>query len=351
MSDWQTLVDLERLTPWMDAQGLESGPIEAPVRLTGGTQNLLLRFRRGGREFVLRRPSLELRDVGGKTIAREARLLKALAGSHVPHAGLIAACDDETVLGAKFYLMEPVQGFNPNCAEGLPAPHAEQPALRRRMGMAMVDALLRLGEIDYQAVGLADFGRPVGFHSRQVSRWLAQLESVKGYPGWPGAEGLPGLARLADWLNAHCPQQFQVGIQHGDFHLSNVMFRHDSAELAAVVDWELATLGDPLLDLAWLVVTWPGADGRGAGTIEVHPWEGFCSSDELVAYYRAGSSRSLADFTWYLVLAGFKLGIFLEVSHARACAGKAPMAIGEKHHASALRLFATALQRIDQTAS
>lgn len=96
------------------------------------------------------------------------------------------------------------------------------------------------------------------------------------------------------------------------------------------------------------MVTWPDADGFGAGTIEVHPWAGFCSSDELVAHYRAGSSRSLADFTWYLVLAGFKLGIFLEVSYARACAGKAPMATGEKHHASALRLLATALQRIDQ---
>ena len=350
MSDWQQLVDLERLAQWMDTLGLESGPIEVPRRLTGGTQNLLLRFRRGERDFVLRRPSAELREVGRKTIAREARLLKALAGSRVPHAGLIADCADQSVLGASFYLMEPVQGFNPNDAAGLPAPHAEQPALRRRMGLAMVDALVRLGEIDYEAVGLADFGRPEGFHQRQVSRWLAQLDSVKDYPGWPGAAGLPGLERLAHWLNEHCPQQFQVGIQHGDFHLSNVMFQPDSGELAAIVDWELATIGDPLLDLAWLVVTWPGADGRGAGTIEVHPWDGFCSSDELVAHYRAGSSRSLADFNWYLVLAGFKLGIFLEVSHARACAGKAPKITGEKHHASALRLFEAALQRIDRTA-
>jgi len=127
---------------------------------------------------------------------------------------------------------------------------------------ALVDALLRLGDIDYQAVGLADFGRPDGFHQRQVSRWLAHLDSVKDYPGWPGASSLPGLARLANWLSDHCPQQFEAGIQHGDFHLSNVMFRHDCGELAAVVDWELATIGDPLLDLAWLVVTWPCADGR-----------------------------------------------------------------------------------------
>lgn len=351
MNDWQELVDLERLAQWMDTMGLESGPIVGAQRLAGGTQNLLLRLRRGERDFVLRRPSAELREVGSKTIAREARLLKALAGSRVPHARLIADCADQNVLGASFYLMEPVRGFNPNNTEGLPTPYAVQPALRRRMGLAMVDALLRLGEIDHEAVGLADFGRPEGFHQRQVSRWLAQLDSVKDYPGWPGAAGLPGLERLADWLNQHCPQQFQAGIQHGDFHLSNVMFQPDSGELAAIVDWELATIGDPLLDLAWLVVTWPGADGRGAGTIEVHPWDGFCSSEELVARYRAGSSRSLNHFNWYLVLAGFKLGIFLEVSHARACAGKASMITGEKHHASALRLFASALRRIDQAGS
>ncbi|MDE1164354.1 MAG: phosphotransferase family protein [Pseudomonas sp.] len=348
MSDWQACVNLQHLARWMDSQGLEAGPIRAPTVLAGGTQNLLLRFGRGTREFVLRTPSVALRPTGSKTIEREACLLRALTGSAVPHAGLIAACDDPGVLGASFYLMAPVQGFNPSNPAGLPALHAGDPALRRRMGLAMVDALLRLGEVDYRAVGLADFGRPHGFHQRQVARWLAHLDSVKGSPGWPGADGLPGLARLAQWLGAHCPRQFQPGILHGDFHLSNVMFCHDSAELAAVVDWELATVGDPLLDLAWLVVTWPGADGKGAGTIQVQPWAGFCSSEELVAHYRAGSSRSLADFNWYLVLAGFKLGIFLEVSYARACAGKAPMATGEKHHASALRLCAAALQRIDQ---
>jgi len=125
------------------------------------------------------------------------------------------------------------------------------------------------------------------------------------------------------------------------------MFSRKGPELSAIVDWELATIGDPLLDLAWLVVTWPGASGHGAGTIEVHPWEGFSSADELVARYMARSPRSFDAFTWYLVLAAFKLGIFLEVSYARACAGKASMEHGRKHHASALRLFEGALARIE----
>jgi len=124
------------------------------------------------------------------------------------------------------------------------------------------------------------------------------------------------------------------------------MFSRKGPELSAIVDWELATIGDPLLDLAWLVVTWPDASGHGAGTIEVHPWEGFPAADELVARYVVGSSRSFEAFTWYLVLAAFKLGIFLEVSYARSCAGKASMEHGRKHHVSALRLFEKALERI-----
>ncbi len=343
-ADWQALVDVQRLACWMDEQGLETGPIREPKRLTGGTQNLLLHFRRGGREFVLRRPPLHPRQDGSKTIAREARVLAALANSAVPHAGLIAACDDASVLGAGFYLMEPVDGFN--ASAGMPALHAGDALVRRQMGLSMVDALLRLGEVDYQAVGLVDFGKPEGFLQRQAPRWLSQLQSYADYPGWPGAAGLPNVESIGQWLVDNCPTHGTPGILHGDFHLSNVMFNTHGPQLAAIVDWELATIGDPLLDLGWLVVSWPGADGRGAGTIHVQPWAGFPTADELIAHYRASTRRDLSALDWYIVLAGFKLGILLEGSYARACAGKAPMAVGETHHASALRLFERADARI-----
>lgn len=342
--DWQALVDINRLAAWMDGQGLGSGAIEHPRRLTGGTQNLLLAFQRSGRDYVLRRPPLHPRQDGSKTIAREARVLAALAGSAVPHAALIAACDDPAVLGAGFYLMEPVAGFN--ASAGMPDLHANDPQIRRQMGFAMVDALLRLGEVDYRAVGLEGFGKPEGFLQRQVARWLSQLDGYRDYQGWPGAVGLPGLETLAEWLNRHCPAQFVPGVLHDDYHLSNVMFSNTSAQLAAIVDWELATIGDPLLDLGWLVVTWPSADGRGAGTIHVQPWDGFPGVDELIERYHAGSQRNLADLDWYIVLAGFKLGILLEGSYARACAGKSPMETGLTHHASAVRLFEQALNLI-----
>ncbi|MDB6144678.1 MAG: ecdysteroid kinase family protein [Pseudomonas sp.] len=343
-ADWQSLVDIQRLATWMDEQGLENGPIESPRRLTGGTQNLLLYFRRGGREFVLRRPPLHPRQDGSKTIAREARVLAALAGSAVPHAALIAACDDASVLGAGFYLMEPVAGFN--ASAGMPALHAGDPQVRRQMGWSMVDALLRLGEIDYRAVGLDDFGKPDGFLERQAPRWLSQLQGYADYVGWPGAGGLPDVEGIGQWLVRNCPTHNSPGILHGDFHLSNVMFSNSGPQLAAIVDWELATIGDPLLDLGWLVVSWPGADGHGAGTIHVQPWEGFPTADELIARYRASTHRDLGALDWYIVLAGFKLGILLEGSYARACAGKAPMDVGQTHHASALHLFERAHARI-----
>lgn len=346
---WEEAVDVLRLTQWMDTQQLESGQILEAVQLTGGTQNILLRFRRGTREFVLRRSPLHARPEVFATIAREARVLAALAGTAVPHPTLFAACLDEQVLGAPFYLMAPVEGFNAS-ASALPALHAGDADIQRRMGFSMVDALLRLGEVDPQGVGLGDFGKPQGFLERQVARWSSQLESYQVHAGWPGPVSLPGVAEVAQWLQAHRPEPSRTGILHGDFHLANVMFRPDSGEVAAVIDWELATVGDPLLDLGWLVATWPDASGQGAGTIHVTPWQGFATAAELVAYYRERSPRDLSAFDWYVVLARFKLGILLEGSHARSCAGKSPEALGRRHHASALRLLSQAQELMAQLA-
>lgn len=346
--DWREAVDVGRLAAWMDVQGLGHGPISDAAPLAGGTQNLLLRFSRGGQGFVLRRPSPG-RPAGSSTIHREALVLQALMSTGVPHPRLLAVSLDDAFLGAPFYLMAPVDGFNPS-GRPLPAPHAADPAWRRRMGLAMVDVLLRLGEIDPQRVGLAEFGRPKGFLERQVPRWQKQLQGYADLPGWPGEAGVPGIQVLGEWLSANLPADFTPGLLHGDFHLSNVMFRPDAPEIAAVVDWELATIGDPLLDLGWLLATWPDATGHGAGTIHVSPWDGFPHPDELVAHYRAGSERDLSQLPWYIALAGYKLAILLEGSHARACAGRAPKAIGDRHHASAQRLVAQALGRIDRGA-
>jgi aminoglycoside phosphotransferase (APT) family kinase protein len=326
-------IDPLALARWMDAEGLHGTGLENVELLAGGTQNLLLRFSRGGRDFVLRRPPLHMRANSNVTMQREARVLGALAGTDVPHPGLIAAAD-ESVIGACFYLMEPIDGFN--ATSGLPELHRTA-AAQHRMGLSMVEALAALHALDPFALGLEGFGRVEGFLERQVGRWGSQLASYADFAGWPGPGELGDVAAVGAWLEANRPASFVPGILHGDFHLANVMFRHDAPEIAAIIDWELATLGDPLIDLGWLLATWP--DGPDCIFTTVKPWIGFPEPAELVAHYAARSARSLEAVGWYAVFACYKLGILLEGTHARACAGKAPQETGDKLHSRAVWLF------------
>jgi aminoglycoside phosphotransferase (APT) family kinase protein len=337
-------VDLVRLAAWMDGQGLGSGPCQDVVHLTGGTQNVLLRFRRADRTYVLRRPPEHLRSNSNETMRREARVLSAIAETPVPHARLIAACPDEGVLGAAFYLMEPVEGFN--ATTGLPALHAASKATRRRMGLALVEGVATLGALDYREIGLDGFGRPDQYLLRQVERWQSQLASYAQYPDWTGPKQIPGVDKVAAWLTAHRPASFLPALVHGDYHLANVMFRFDGPELAAIVDWELATIGDPLLDLGWLLATWPEGDPPGVECVAAAPWQGFPSADDLVEHYRPRTERDLSAIGWYEVMASFKLGIVLEGTHARACAGLAPSETGERLHAKTIGHFERALRTI-----
>ena len=338
------MIDLDRLSAWMDARGLTPGPIEEADRPPGGTQNVLLKFRRGDRWFMLRRPPLHPRMNGSETMRREARVLAALAGADVPHPALIAACPEEDVLGAAFYLMEPIEGFN--ATVGLPPLHAGDPAIRREMGFALVDGIAALGRVDHVAVGLGDFGRVEGFLERQVGRWRKQLASYAEYEGWAGPGEIEGVDRVAAWLDAHRPETFTPGIIHGDYHLANVLYRFDGPGLAAIVDWELTTIGDPLLDLGWILATWP-LEGVRTTSTSVTPWEGFPKAAELVERYAGQTTRDMSAMIWYAVLACYKLGIILEGTHARAATGKAEKATGDALHAQTLSLFQRALTWID----
>ncbi len=342
-------VELSALTDWMDTQGLEYGPLTEVRAIGGGTQNIMLRFTRGAREFVLRRGPLHPRATTNDNLRREMRLLAALSDTAVPHARLIAACLDESVLGESvFYLMEPLDGFN--AAVELPALHATNEGVRYRMGLAVVDALATLSTVDYEAAGLADFGRPEGFLERQVPRWLHELDSYARLDNYPG-HGLP-VEFVSEWLTRNRPSSGPIGIMHGDYHLANVMFAPDGPQVAAIVDWEMCTIGDPMLDLGWLLATWPESDERsdvlgstlaGAG--------GLPPAQELVRRYgeRTGFDVSAAD--WYTVLACFKLGIILEGTHARSCAGFAPADVGQRLHTSATTLFARACNLINRNQS
>lgn len=324
----------------MDGRGLGTGPIEGAELIAGGTQNILLRFSRGERTYVFRRPPPHKRANSDETMRREARVLAALAGSDVPHPGLIAAEPDVEVIGAAFYLMEPINGFN--ASMGLPEPHASDAAMQHAMGLSMADAIAALGRVDFRAVGLDGLGKPDGWLERQVERWRSHLASYDAIEGYRGAD-IPGVDQVAAWLDERTPRAWTPGLIHGDFHFANVLIKPDAGELAAVVDWELTTIGDPLLDLGHLLATWPTT---GAGVAAGLGGIALPSPVEVIERYAAGSERDLSTVGWYHVLACYRLGIILEGTNARADAGQAPREVGDLLHAHTVRLFEQALTLI-----
>lgn len=329
-------MDAPDIADWMSRQVLGKGPLENVTAITGGTQNIMLRFERSGRPYVFRRGPKHLRPISNTVILRETTVLGALAGSDVPHPRLIAVCDDMSVLGdAVFYLMEPVDGFN--AGSELPDLHASDPTMRFNMGLSMAESLAKLAAVDHFAAGLADFGKPHGFLDRQVPRWLSELEGYSGFDNYAGPQ-IGDVEGVAQWLRENQPSNWAPGIMHGDYHAANVMFSRTGPEVVAIVDWEMSTIGDPLLDLGWLVATWQNQGGDILGHALAKAG-GLCTAEDLIEAYAKNSTRDLSSINWYAVLACFKLGIILEGTHARACAGLAPMEIGDHlHHASLLLL-------------
>lgn len=340
------LIDIHSLQTWMDDQGIGSGLITQPTLISGGTQNILARFQRGNLDLVLRRPPLKPRPKNNSLILREATVLRALDGTGIPHPRLIATCEDNTVLGgvdpdtrAVFYLMEAVDGFNP-LAE-IPSGIDDDTGRKHMVAQAAV-TLAELGEIDHREVGLDKFGRPDGFLERQVGRWISEHESYVGLSGYP-ADPLPNFDQVAQFLSANLPTNYRPGIMHGDYHLGNLLFTPDEGRLAAVVDWEMSSIGDPLVDLGRLLAAWPDEHE------DVDPFRGAIwnsgtmpSPQFLVDRYRERTTRSLDDLPWFTILGCFKLGIILESTYARACAGQASQSLGALMHTAAIQLFTRA---------
>jgi aminoglycoside phosphotransferase (APT) family kinase protein len=337
------LVDLERLDEWMTGQTLPGrGPVTGAVRLQGGSQNNIFLLQRGDAQMVLRRPPLHLRKNSNDTMLREARVLGALAGSSVPHPALFGSCADLDVIGVCFYLMAPIDGFTP---PGEP-PYADDPEWPRHIAEGMADAAAQLAAVDHEAVGLGDFGRSENWLERQVGRWRSQLDGYRELEGYTGSE-LPHVDRVGTWLDENRPSACHIGILHGDYQFANVMFSNTEPELAAIVDWELSTLGDPLLDLAWMLTAWhepddPPGHGSGGGPL----WDRMPSRQDVIDHYGAVSGRPVDDMPWFFVLACYKLGILLEGSYARALAGQAQMEMGTMLHSYATWLFEKGAQTI-----
>ena len=335
--DWLSpdLVDLAAVARWGAGAGLPDGPITDVARIGGGTQNVVLRLRWDGRDLVLRRPPEHPRASSNPALLREMQVLSALAGTDVPHPGYVAGCTDEDVLdGVVFYLMEAVDGDNPG--ERLNEPYRSDAGARHTAGLDVAASLARLAAVDHDAVGLGGVGRPDGFLARQTPRWLKHLKSYEDIPGYPGGT-LPHVDALARWLDDNRPPDTRPGIVHGDYHLNNVLLSPGEPGVAAIVDWEMCTVGDPLLDLGWLLVTWPspGASdattGAAIATLGDHPEPG-----ALVARDGEISDPDQSAVDWYTVLAGLKFAIVIEGTHARAMAGQADPDVGLRLHRSAV---------------
>jgi aminoglycoside phosphotransferase (APT) family kinase protein len=344
LDDFGGLIDWTRLNEWMASRDIPgSGPVTAARRLAGGLQNNVFLIERGGESLVLRRPTKHLRPNSNETMLREARILRALAGSAVPHPGMLAVCDDATVIGACFHLMEPLEGFAPSGE--LPGNYAADVAWRRAMGGELVRAASALAAVDHKAVGLADLGKPDDWHGRQVARWRSQLDGYRAMPHYDG-QGLPHVDAVGSWLTDNLPPDRRIGITHGDLQFPNVMFSMKAPHISGIVDWELATLGDPMLDLGWILTSWwEEGDPEGKKPL-VRPWDGFASRAELVRRYCAACGRDEAAVPWYFTLACYKLACLLEGTYARSRAGQVPANVGESVHAYAIWLMNKATQVI-----
>ena len=303
--------------------------------LTGGSQNIVVRLRLDGRPMVLRRPPAHPRPTSDKTMLREIAVLRTLAGTPVPHPGFIAGCDDLDVLGVVFYLMEEVDGFNPG--NEMAEAYVRDAGMRHQVGLSYAGGLARLGNVAWEGSPLAAIKRPGSFLARQVPQFLRLLESYRHENYAP--ESFPAVTELAEWLEANRPPDTEPGIMHGDAHLNNVLLRRETPELAAFIDWEMCTVGDPLLDLGWMLICWPlDPNPINAGS-ELAALDGLASRGELLDAYLAEGGRETSRLDWYLTMACFKLGIVIEGTWSRYLAGQASWEAGERLHLSAENLI------------
>jgi aminoglycoside phosphotransferase (APT) family kinase protein len=308
------VIDAARLADWMDGAGLpgKGAPIEHR-QVSGGTQNEIYEIRRGELHCALRIPPPTAPTARDEGILREWRIIEALDGSEVPHTEAVTVCTEPTVLGRTFYLMGFVDGWSPMDQRQWPAPFDTDLAARAGLADQLAEGIALLSRVDWRAKGLHDLGRPDGFHDRQVDRWTAFLDRIKG-------RELPGFDVAAGWLRTHRPLDFVPGLMHGDYQFANVMFRHGApARLAAILDWEMGTVGDPKLDLAWMLQSWPEDTGAPAAAESSYvDLTGMPSRSALLARYAEISGRQVDDIDYYLVLAKWKLAVVLEQGFQRA---------------------------------
>jgi aminoglycoside phosphotransferase (APT) family kinase protein len=283
----------------------------------GGHANLTYLLRMGEQEWVMRRPPLGPTLPTAHDMRREFRVLSALATTDVPVPRPVVLCDDLSVIGVPFYLMERRRGVV--MRDTLPPEIGDDRATRQQVSAAVVDALAALHAVDWQALGLEDFGRPTGYLVRQLRRWAEQWERARTRP-------VPALERVLEWLQQHLPGSSRSSIVHGDYKLDNLMLNIQApVQVVAILDWEMSTLGDPLADLGWLLSQWPqpGDSATRIGVwwaLTVEP--GFLRRHELVARYEERTGQRATAIDFYEILGLYKNAVIIEGIYARFVAGQ-----------------------------
>ncbi len=283
-----------------------TGPLSASV-IAGGRSNVTYRVTDGTTTWVVRRPPLGGVLATAHDVAREARVMYALADTDVPVPPVLHLCEDSGVIGAPFVVMGYVDGVVLRSAEQMAHYRPDQ---LRQASTLLVDTLLALHRVDPDAVGLARFGKPEGFLERNLRRWATQWRDSR-------TRDLPVVDRIVDVLAADVPPAQRVSIVHGDYRLDNVMYARDLDQVAAVVDWELSTIGDPLADVG-LLLTYVEVADKVLGTSAA---EGLLDAPQTLAAYAAGTDLDLSRIDWYTAFGVFKLAVILEGVHARYLAG------------------------------
>jgi aminoglycoside phosphotransferase (APT) family kinase protein len=309
------LLVLEPLMRFLDEHGLAEGEIEASP-IGEGHSNVTYLIERGGRQMVLRRPPRPPLPPSAHNVLREARLLTALRDTPARVPDVLAVCEDPTTIGAPFYVMEMIEGDV--IVASIP-PALDTVGERRRIGEELIDSLVEIHAVDWRAAGLEDFGKPTGYLERQLRRFLGLWELNK-------TREIGAVESVGSWLAENLPSSGPATIVHGDYRLGNTIFYAEPpARLAAVLDWEMATIGDPLADVGYLCMMWTEAGDPQVGLREalgkVTRAEGFPTRAELVARYEERSGRSMADMRWYMTLALWKSVVFMEGNYKRAIAG------------------------------
>ncbi|HLM86257.1 MAG TPA: phosphotransferase family protein [Solirubrobacteraceae bacterium] len=309
------LLVLEPLQGFLDAHGLGDGPIQA-TPIGEGHSNVTYLIEREGCAIVLRRPPRPPLPPSAHNVVREARLLRALRGTPARVPEVLAVCEDEATIGAPFYLMERIDGEV--IVASVPTA-LDTPAQRKRIGEELVDALVEIHGVDWRAAGLEDFGKPTGYLERQLRRFGGLWELNK-------TREIPAVESVGAWLAQNLPSSGPATIVHGDYRLGNTMYASQApARLEAVLDWEMATIGDPLADIGYLCMMWTQAgdpsEGLRAHLGNVTRAEGFHTREQLIARYQECSGRSVGDIRWYVALALWKSVVFMEGNYKRAILG------------------------------